>query len=272
MDVSDDEILSSTTLESLNNFPFKYSLLVSTGILIPFIVDEVYAWINGMLPSGIDSYLLPILMVIMQFFNLYWISEGKTTCLFWDFQMGVCIEVVVLYNIVLALQINLVHHSPEVIYTLIASTVLFNCGLICKVYSLSKWSPLSYVWITLWCGSIVCNLYVAFSWFNLYLATKKLCLSYSQHFYAFVMIFILIIFLSINLILYLMKIAFTFDNMSDTGLVLQQTLLMCSFYGIIELNAILLKHQAHASMVSKLINIKYSPLIFVYYIDIYRKH
>jgi len=251
LQISDEELLASTTLQSICDYPFKYSLLISTGVLIPFMIDEVYGWINGLLPSSIDSYLLPILVIIMQFFNIYWLSQGSTVGHFWDFQMGVRIEVLVLYNIVLALQINLVHHSTTVLHALGISTILFNCGMICRIYSLGGNSPIaSYCWVILWGMCWLCNLYVAYSWFNLYRTAKQQSLACLQHFYAFVMMLILVILYVVNVILSSMKLAFSFADMSSAALVTQQIIMLCSFYCVIELNELLLKHQAHSSIVS----------------------
>lgn len=249
--MTEKEIIDSSTMKAISGEPLRQTLLISVGVLIPFIFDQVYAWLNGMNTTGVETYLLPTLILIMQFFNIYTVSQGQTIAHYWTFHMGIRINVIAVCSVIFAVQISLVRHSIEVIYVIAVSTVLFDLSIVIKVLGfLLKSSILGYVWVGLWVACILTNIYIAYAWYKQYIAAKKSGLPHLEYFYAFTMIVMLIFFLSANLICSLTGFAFALESMNSTGVVTQQLILMCCFYGITEINSLVKKHQAQSSMVS----------------------
>jgi len=211
-----DVILSSSTIDALTGQSFRYILFMSLGMLIPFSTDHVFV-LPSLLSFDIlvrmESYMLPMLVIIMQSFNIYFLSQASGSIpYFWNYYMGTYIQFLVLYNAVLAIQANLAQKSMDVIIAIIISTVTTNIGIIIKICFLVQQVPYhdlqQYSWVILFGVATICNLYITRSWLLKYQVSQKTGLKNQPDIYAFCKILTLTCFL----------IAYNVEYLSDEDL------------------------------------------------------
>lgn len=185
-------ILNSSTIKAITGQPYRYVLLVSLGMLVPFSTDHIFA-IPSLLRFDVlfrlESYLLPLLVVIMQSFNIYFLSQtAETVNYFWTYYMGTYIQLIVLYNSVLAIQANLAQKSLDVIIAVAISSFTMNLGIVVKLFALVKQDDQSLQqisWFTLFGIATLSNLYIARYWLLKYNLSQKTGLKNQPDIYAF---------------------------------------------------------------------------------------
>lgn len=260
------EILSSSTIKAITGQPYRYVLLVSLGMLVPFSTDHVFA-VPSLISSDIlvrlESYLLPLLVIIMQGFNVYFLSQTTGSVgYFWGYYIGTYVQLIALYNAVLAIQANLAQKSLDVVFAIVLSSFTANLGILIKLFALVKQEDQSWLqglWYSLFGIATMCNIYIARYWLQKYDLSQKTGLKNQPDIYAFCKILTLCCFL----VAYNLEDIFDKGhhgdglllNDSDEHITAVQGLLIGFFFFISEISYRRTKDLARFSMVSNLLSI-----------------
>jgi len=198
--ISKSDIMNSITLDAITDHPFRYSLLISIGVLIPFGTDQIFTLLSHSyfdIFNRINSLLLPFLIVLIQGFNVYSIFQSQDANYFWIYHIGIYAQAIALCNVIFSVQLNLGQKIPTMVRTLIGSTIVTNLGMICKllhaIFPTFVW--LNYLWWGLFFLALMCNLYVANLWYEKYKIASKTGLKNQPNVYGLGKIIVLIAFL-----------------------------------------------------------------------------
>ncbi len=157
----------------------------------------------------LESYLLPLLVIIMQSFNIYFLSQSTGSVgYFWSYYIGTYVQVIALYNAVLAIQANLAQKSLDVVFAVVLSSFTANLGILIKLFALIKQEDHSWrqgLWYGLFGIATVCNIYIARYWLQRYDLSQKTGLKNQPDIYAFCKILTLCCFL----------VAYNMENLFD---------------------------------------------------------
>lgn len=166
----EEEILS--TIEAVTSHEYRYSIFTCIGMMIPFITDQMFTFsvirVNNdpTLASRIEPYIVPFLVTITQFFNIYFITEDKTTTSFWWYYQGTAIQLIVIFTTYLTTQAINTEKYPRIQMVICWSSLFVNVGIFFKIANFLTsgitqkiffyGATLAYV------CSIICNGYIAY--------------------------------------------------------------------------------------------------------------
>lgn len=159
---------------------FDNALYASIGLLAPYAVDHVRTFnssgaFNTLITDHLPNTLLMVILVLMQAFNVYFVSASRESLNIWNYYTGTYIQLVVLYNMIMVLQIKFAHKSWDVVIVLLLSSMLTSSGLLVKLCAAFSDNYIEWKssWFILFGLSMICNLYVAGNWLDEYLVAQK---------------------------------------------------------------------------------------------------
>lgn len=256
-------IRSSNTMNAITSQSFISSLFVSLGLLVPFTADHLFVFSNLFhldIFIRLESYLLPFLIVIMQGFNIYCLTQTSTPSegYFWGYYMGTYIQFIILYNAILAIQAHLAQKNRDMIIAIVASSAFTNTGILVKLFALVRndvQSPLrSSAWLACFTIATLSNLYLARAWLVKYRWAQKTGLHNQPDIYAFYKMCIIILFLigfnMLDITTHMIENAFLNDT--EMHVTILHCLLMACFFFISEISYRRTKDLAKFSLVSDL--------------------
>lgn len=246
------EILSSVTFQAITNFPFQCSLLISIGILIPFINNFIVALCSSSANRRLDLYLLLFLVSVLQSFNIYFVYESRhdNTSYFWNYHLGCNVEVVTLCSVLYSLQMYASKHSSELTTVLCTSSIFYNISLIFKFIGVMQNLPVVvYLYFIFSSIAVICNAVAAYLWFQKFSYSKRSGLqTYHQEFYSFCESLVLTVYLILSTMFFVIN-GYNFTDLDNKYVTAENLLTILAFYAIVELYFLKLKHIADSSVV-----------------------
>jgi len=228
-------IPTSTTMRSITSDEFRDTLFTACGVLIPLGIDHlltVPALFSTDIFMRMESFLLPFLIVIIQSFNVYFITQTTpNNSYFWNYYMGINIQIVALSNSVLAIQAHLAQKSFDMVVAITLSSLFMNVGVLMAVFSSVQYQYENWgrLWILFFALSILCNLYVAYRWMKKYRLSQKTGLKNQPDIYAFYKIVVLTLFLIAYIIINAPKSRHAIGG-DDTYTIVGTTILVIIFF------------------------------------------
>lgn len=253
--LSSEDILSSKTFEAITDYHYLYTLLISIGILVPFVNNFIFALIFSSGPSAyhIELCLLTALAVIFEAFSMYnvYAIRNPSTGYLWNYHLGLYIDILILSNIIYSLQINSAKNVPNCSRLMIISTVLSNISFLLRTVAImTSFLIVSYIAQILFILSIICNIIVMYQWFQKFLYSRRCGLqTYHNDFFSFCEMGILTIFYIFQLSLGAMQ-GFNLTGLNYKFVTVFHMLLIVCFYGIVEIYFFRMKIVAESSVVS----------------------
>jgi hypothetical protein len=159
---------------------FDNALYASIGLLAPYAVDHARTLnssgaVNILITDQLPNTLLMIILVLMQAFNVYFVSASHESLNIWNYYTGTYIQLVVLYNMIMVLQIKFAQKSWDLVVVLVLSSMLTSAGLLVKLCAAFSDDYVEWKssWFILFGLSMICNLYIAGNWLDEYWMAQK---------------------------------------------------------------------------------------------------
>lgn len=174
-----ENIIDTKTYKSLSSGPFHVAIHVSIGVLIPLAIDHILTLYTLWTPKmflHIESYIIPMLIISIQVFNVYFTSASIDYHYYWIYHGTLYIEICVLCNTVFVLQFHSIpKDSPSMLTTMImCAMTFFSLSLILKLLiSLYDILWIKLIWAVVLFFSIVCSCVVLYDWFSRYQSAVK---------------------------------------------------------------------------------------------------
>jgi len=254
LNYDDETILYSHTFNAINSDTYRSCLLISIGLLIPFMMNFVVSLVmTHSSRRKLDLYLLMLLVGTIQGINIYFVYaiHYSSKKYFWNYHLCQFLMINVICNVVSSLQMFYGKHSPKMITALFISTTLINISFLFKISSaVLQINALGFFSMACFAVSLVVNSFVAYQWYEKYAYSKQSGLqTYQQDFFALIEILMLIFYLVLYLI-FESRTSFSFTNASTQNTIATHFILIAAFYGIVEMYFLRLKYQAESSVVS----------------------
>jgi len=253
MQLSTAEILNSSLYFAITSVPYRYSLLISIGLLLPLISQILFTlFFSKSAVRRMDLYLLLSLVTILEALNIYSVysSHLETTSYFWNYFLCDTIQALAICNHVFSMQMFHAKNSNKILFILCLATLLTNSSFLFKIAGvISSMVGLFYVGVAVSIAGLLCNIYVAYNWYTQYVFSKQRGLqSYQQDILVLGELLVLIFFQMFDLILKSQQKSILTSSVKFV--VTFNVLITLTFYGVVEFFFLRMQYFADSSTVS----------------------
>lgn len=253
LNYSTEDILASSAFRAVTSKSYQATILISIGILIPFINNLLFSLFFSSNSRRMELYLLLILVFIIEALNILIITQSyaEDPQYMWLIYFGSYIQRIAISSVVYSLQLSVAKHSKYITTCLSVSAILYNACMVTNNARMEMDTcELSIAYCILLVGTILCNIGVAWLWFRKFLHSYHLGLhSYQQEFFSVCEICTLIAYMFVQLFLF-EETGDEIDNMSNTYCISLAVFLIVLFYGVVEIYFMRVKLMADSSVVS----------------------
>lgn len=195
---------------SINGSVYVNILYLSTGILIPFVFDNVqsldYVWNWELYREHLEILLLPSIMTVMFAFNIYFLAVGEallSSSHIWNYYTGTYIQLIFLYNFMMSMQMQYAQKAWDLRLSILCSSVLTTTAFLVKYFAAiyghyRSWKPSWFIFFGL---SLLCNLYIAGNWWDKYWIAYKTGQARQSTATALLLIMSMVVFVFVYLVL-----------------------------------------------------------------------
>lgn len=257
-EVSIEDITSSKTFSSLESEAFDHSIYVSMGILIPLTVDHFLTFSTLWSPevfTHVESYVLPLLIVIFQTFYIYFAAAVPGKTYFWIYHGTLYYNICVLCNAIFVIQIHAIQNdaTPKMLRYILTTMTLFNASLIVKLLvTLYNIQPLFYIWIIILLAEFIGSCMILYEWFSRYQTAVRTGMKNHCFAFSFWEMFLITSFVLVIEIFDMITAENRIFDSSATRCVFYNMIIICCFFLLSELYILKNKHIAQQSLVSTL--------------------
>jgi hypothetical protein len=257
-------------MQSLRSDYFHHTVYYSIGVLTPLCIDHILTvwtmWSPDMV-SHVETYIIPILILILQIFNIYFACAEQNKNYFVAHLFFVRYQACVIFNSAFVIQINAIQTNekkesstnassttintrilPLVIFTMSLFNISIILNLLCALYNL-EWIMI--LWEISFIIEAIGSLFVLYYWWNKHQIATKTGLHNQSYIFSFFEMFLI---LSFVLILQI------YDLMTHNSIVLRSSvervcayniLILASVYALSEIYAMKNKKMGKFSVVRK---------------------
>lgn len=263
------DLTGSKTMRSLKSEKFQHSVYYSMGLLTPLCIDQIFTLWTMWSPDillHVEAYILPVLIVILQVFSFIFAFMEVNRAYLITHLFFVRYQACVMFNAAFVIQVSAVETNEKkestntsittvnnrILPILIFTMSLFNLSIIlsllCAYYN-REW--LMILWEITIVSEGIGSCYILYYWWNKYQIATKTGLQNQSHFFSFLEMLLILVFLLVIEIYDLMTHNSIVLHSSEKRVSAYNLLIVFCVYGLSEIYAMKSKRQAQFSVVRK---------------------
>lgn len=247
------DIDESATFGALKSDGFHHSIYVSLGILIPIAVDHLLTLSTLWSPDmfiHIESYIMPLLIIVLQVCNIYLISAESNLSYFWAYHNIINFELCILCNAIFVIQLYSLQKYSSTLTTCMCAMYLFNLCLVLKLLiSLYHVRWLIAIWAVFFFLLFVACFMIASDWYSSYQTVIKTGLQDQSSMYSLIEMLLLTALITLTQIYDVMVNDQIIYHCSSNRVVAYNIIIITCFYFFSEIYVLKNKQMAKFSMV-----------------------